>query len=190
MFFQVKACQTFTIEKNWRSQNFDFLWKKICRNALAFKSKMVQCIFGKRLFWHYRLQLSLKHLQNCVSDFFWGNEIDFTNIMKASPISWLKIKNSKKETRFCRWKSNDYNDINIFQSLKNPYTFLITKEKIWKGIFNTNRALSQNLAEKQVIQFKTTVNWLFNDIGCYLATDNFDGKIGIFQRTVIGLLYP
>ena len=40
------------------------------------------------------------------------------------------------------------------------------------------------------MQFKTTVNWLFNGIGCYLATDNFDGKIGVFQRTVIGLLYP
>ena len=30
--------------------------------------------------------------------------------------------------------------------------------------------------------FKTTVNWLFNDI-CYLVIDSFNGKIGAFQQT-------
>ena len=35
-----------------------FFGKKIWRNALAFKSKKVQDNSGKRLFWHYYLQLS------------------------------------------------------------------------------------------------------------------------------------
>ena len=35
-----------------------FLGKKILRNALALKSKKVQVIFGKHLFWHYYHQLS------------------------------------------------------------------------------------------------------------------------------------
>ena len=39
-------------------QKIKFLGKKIWRNALALKSKTVQGIFGKRLFWHYFLQLS------------------------------------------------------------------------------------------------------------------------------------
>ena len=42
-----QECQTFTIEQNWRSQNFNFLGKKIWRNALALKSKKVQGIFGE-----------------------------------------------------------------------------------------------------------------------------------------------
>ena len=38
--------------------------------------------------------------------------------------------------------------------------------------------------------FKTTVNWLFNDI-CHLVIGCFDWKIGVFQQTVLrGLLYP
>ena len=31
-------------------------------------------------------------------------------------------------------------------------------------MFNTNSELSQNHTEKQIMLFKTTVNWLFNDI--------------------------
>ena len=39
--------------------------------------------------------------------------------------------------------------------------------------------------------FKIAVNWLFDDIWCYLVFSCFDGKIGVFQQTVLrGLLYP
>ena len=44
---------------------------------------------------------------------------------------------------------------------------MLTKEKTWKLIFNTNSQLSQNRTEKQIISFKTTVNWVFNVIWCY-----------------------
>ena len=40
-------CQTFTNEKNWRSQNFNFLGEEIWRNALVLKSKKVQGKFGE-----------------------------------------------------------------------------------------------------------------------------------------------
>ena len=72
-------------------------------------------------------------------------------------ISWLKIR---PEARFYRWKSTDNNNINIFLSLKNPCTFKLSKEKIWKRIFNTDIELSQNRTEKQVMPSKTKVNWL------------------------------
>ena len=64
---------------------------------------------------------------------------------------------------------NVINNINIFLSLENPCTFLLAKEKTWKCGFNTNSELSQNRAEKKIMPFKTTVNWLFTDIWCYLA---------------------
>ena len=35
----------FTFEKNWHSQNFDFLGKKIWRNALTLNSKKAQGTF-------------------------------------------------------------------------------------------------------------------------------------------------
>ena len=54
-----------------------------------------------------------------------------------------------------------------------------------------NSELSQNPTEKQIIPFKTTVTWLFNDIWCYLVIGCFDWKIGVFQQTIKrGLLYP
>ena len=82
-----------------------------------------------------------------------------------------KLKFQKTETQFCRWKSNDSNNINIFLSLKNSCTFLLMKEKTWKCIFNTNSKLSQNCTEKQIMLFKTTVNCLLNDMmlfSCWL----------------------
>ena len=58
-------------------------------------------------------------------------------------------------------------------------------------MFNTNSELPQNRTEKQIMPSKTTVNWLFNDIWCYLVICYFDWKIGVFQQTALkGLLYP
>ena len=56
----------------------------------------------------------------------------------------------------------------IFLSLENHRTFLLAKEKNWKLIFNINNELLQNCTEKPKQQSETTINWLFNDIWCYL----------------------
>ena len=80
----------------------------------------------------------------------------------------VKLKFQKTETQFREWKSTDNNDINIFLSLENPFTFLLAKEKTWKRILNTNSEFSQNRTEKQIMPSKTAINWLFNDIWCYL----------------------
>ena len=61
--------QTFPIEKNWRSQNFDFLRKKIWRNPLTLKSKKVQGIFVGTFILALS-SLAVFHLQKHVSDFF------------------------------------------------------------------------------------------------------------------------
>ena len=68
---------------------------------------------------------------------------------------------------------------------------LPAREKTWKCIFNINSELSQKRTEKQIMPFKTALNWLFNDMWCYLVIDSFDWRIGIFQQTVVrGILYP
>ena len=132
---------------------------------------------GKPLFWHYYLQLSFvyKYMSQISCKLFRsGHKRLLTEFLRKW--GWFqghnerfhkyfgeKLKFQKTETGFCRWKSTNINDINIFLSVENPCTFLLAKEKIWKGIFNTNSELSQNRTEKQIILFKTTVNCLFND---------------------------
>ena len=37
--------------------------------------------------------------------------------------------------------------------------------------------------------FKTTVNWQFNDIWCYLVIGCFSWKIVVFQQTVVRVYY-
>ena len=66
---------------------------------------------------------------------------------------------------------------------------LLAKEKTWIRIFKTNSELSQNCTEKQIKPSKSTINWLFNDIWCYLFITCFDWKIGIFQQTVVRVYY-
>ena len=99
------------------------------------------------------------------------------------------MKFQKTEPRFCKWKSNYYNDINIFMPLKNPCTYLLAEEKTWKCICNTKSELLQNCSEKQIMPFKTTANELFNDILCYLVIDSFDWKISIFEQAVVVVYY-
>ena len=83
--------------------------------------------------------------------------------------------------------SNDYNNIEIYLSLENPCTFLLATEKTWKCIFNTE--LSQNCTVKQIMPFKTTVNWLFNYTWCYLVIGCFNFKNVFFQQTVVRVYY-
>ena len=63
------GCQTFIIEKNWRSPNFNFLGDKIWRNALTLETKKIQDIIWVM----FILGLSSSAafcLQKSVSDFF------------------------------------------------------------------------------------------------------------------------
>ena len=59
---------------------------------------------------------------------------------------------------------------NIFLSLENPCAFFAGERKAVKSIFNTDSELSQNHTANRVIPFKTTVNWLFNDLKIYIIS--------------------
>ena len=52
--------------------------------------------------------------------------------------------------------------------------FYVRNKRPEKSIFNTNIELLQNRTEKQIMPFKTTVNWLFNGICRFLVTGRFD----------------
>ena len=86
-------------------------------------------------------------------------------------------------------KSTDNNNITIFLSLGNPCVFFLVKEKTWKRIFNTNKELSQNRTEKQIMPSKATITWIFNDVWCCLFIACFDWKIGVFQKTFARVYY-
>ena len=120
-----------------------FLGKKIWRNELALKSKKVQSIFGKSLFWHYCLQLSFvcKTVSQISFNLFYsGDKRLLSEILRKwdwfqghnecfpKYLGW-KLKFQKTETWFCRWKSTDNNGIKIFLLLENPCIFLFAKEK-------------------------------------------------------------
>ena len=45
--------------------------------------------------------------------------------------------------------------------------------------------LSKNRTAKQIALSKTKINWVFNDIWCYLFIACFEWKIGFFQQTVV-----
>ena len=63
---------------------------------------------------------------------------------------------------------------------KTPCTFLLVKEKTWKRIFNTNSELSQNRTEKQIMQSKTIINWLFKDIWSWLKNWRFSAVVKVY----------
>ena len=115
--------------------------------------------------WLPPTKLCLKFLLICSArrikgfyEILWGNEVDFTDMMYVSPKMSAQDQNFKKlntETRLCRWKSNNYIDINIFHSVENPCTFLLAKGKTWKRIFKTNSKLLQNPTEKQFLPSKS-----------------------------------
>ena len=51
---------------------------------------------------------------------------------------------------------------------KSLLPFCLRKE-IPEKFFSTNSELPQNGTEKQIMPIKTILNWLFNDIRCYLV---------------------
>ena len=114
-----------------------------------------------------------------------GNEADFRDTMNVS----LNILAKKLRHGFVDERTLITTTLIYFCLSKTLVPFLRAKEKTWKRIFNTNSELSQNHTEKQIMPSKTTINWLSNDIWCYLFTACFDWKISVFQQTSVRVYY-
>ena len=137
------------------------------------------------LFWHFGIclfqlsfvyktvsQISLNLFcsgdKRLLSEFFpkWGwfhehNE-RFPNIL-------AKIKFSKTETCFCRWKSNDYNKNDYSCHWKTLVPFCMRKKRPENAFLTLTVDYHKIVKKKQIMPFKTTVNWLFSDIWCYVV---------------------
>ena len=163
----MKKCTSFEEKKGTR----------YVRGNVYFDIIVFSCLSSTKTCIRFLLICFFRHLPEFLRKWGWfqGHNQRFPKYL-----GW-KLKFKKIETPFCRWKST-YNNDNIFLSLENPYTFLLAKEKTWKCIFNTNPELLQNRGEKQIMLSKTTVNWLFKDIWCYLVIPCFDWKIGVFNK--------
>ena len=77
-----------------------------------------------------------------------------------------RSKFQKTETLFCRWKNYDCNNIPV--NGKPFYLFSMPENAFLKATVNCHKII-----QKQFIPFKTTVNWLLNDI-CELVIGCFD----------------
>ena len=66
--------------------------------------------------------------------------------------------------------------------------FCLPKKRL-ENAFSTNSELSQNRTEKQIMPSKTTINWLLNDMWCYLFLACFDWKVGVFQQAIVRVYY-
>ena len=145
-------------------------------------------VYLGQLLWHYKLQVSFvyKTVSQISFKLFCSEDKRLLSEFLRK-WGWFQRHNE----RFLKYLGTDNNNINVFLSLENPCTFLLAKEKTWKRIFDTNSELFQNRTEKQIMLFKTTVNWLFNDIWCYLVIACLDWKICVFKQTFVrGLLHP
>ena len=122
-------------------QENKFLRKKIWINALALKSKKVQGIFRENLYFGTVIFSCLSSTKR-VSVFFSSDLFRDRRFLPGFLRKWCwfqghnehffkylgeTLKFQKTEKQFCRWKSTDKNNINIFLSLENPCTFLLAK---------------------------------------------------------------
>ena len=175
-------------EKNWK-------------NALALKSKKVQVMFGKRLFWHYCFQLSFVYKSvpqiffnlfcsgnQRLSLHFLGNEVDFRYIINVSQISWRKTSKNFKKLRhgFVDERAPITTTLIPFCHWKTFVSFYLRKKRHENAFLRIILKYRKNRTEKQFIPSKTTINWLFNDIWCCFLIDIwcfwwclFNWKIGV-----------
>ena len=106
-------------------------------------------------------------------------------------ISWLKTKIKKNwDKNFVdkRWMIRTALTSSCHR--KTLVSFCLGK-KIAENAFLTLAVNYHKTVQKKIMPPKTTLNWLFNDIWCYLLICSFDWKFGISQQAVVrGLLYP
>ena len=138
LFLNIYYWEKLTFSKLAGKVNF---WGKKLQKCTSFEEQegIRYIIFRKTFILVYYLQLSFVYKtmsqisfklfcsgdKRLLSEFLrkWG-WFQVHNERFPKYLGW-KLKFQKTETCFCRWKSTDNNDINIFQSLENPCTFFL-----------------------------------------------------------------
>ena len=134
--------------------NLNFSKRKFEEIHQLWRTKKFKVYLGKRLFWHYYLQLFFVYKtvsQISFKSFCLGGERLLSEFLRKW--GWFQGQ----------WTFPSYSGLKI---------------KISK---NWDNELWQNDIEKQIMLFETTVNCLFNDYDV-LVIDCFDWRIGIFSK--------
>ena len=137
-----KECQTFTIKNNADVLKTSiFLESKFEEMPQLWKAKRYKVYSGKRLFWHYHLQLLFfcKTVSQISFNLFCSGDKRLFLSKFLWRLGWFYEHNQ----RFPEYRGG----------------------KLWK----------------QIMPFKTKVNWLFTDIWCYLVIGCFGWNIVVFQ---------
>ena len=137
---------------------------KYIRGNVYFGIIVFSCLLSTKLYLRFLLICFDREIEGFYQSSL-GNEVDFTDIMNVSPNILAKNWNFKKlRQSFIDKRAMITTALASSCRQKNPWTFLLAKEKVWKRIFNFNSESSQNRTEKQIMLFKTALNWLFHDI--------------------------
>ena len=133
-----------------------FVERKFEEMHQLWRAKRYKLYSGKRLFWHYCLQLSFvyKTMSQISFNLFCsgdkkfyqsslGNKVDLKDIKNVFRNIFAKNWNSKKlKHGFVDERAMMTYKINKFLSLEKPCNFLLAKEKAWKRIVSTDSELS------------------------------------------------
>ena len=192
-----------TIEKNVAGLKRLFSLKENLKKCSSFeRAKRYKIYSRKRLLWYYRLQLSFVYKtvsqiysnllcsgdKSLLSEFFrkWGwfhGHNERLPKYLCQKLKLQKLRHAFVDERAmilmtpissCHWKT--------------LLPFCLRKKRL-EDAFLTLTVNHLLCTEKQIVLFKTTINWLFNDIWCYLVIGSFDWIIGVFKQTVVRI-YP
>ena len=168
-----------------------FLGKKIWRNALALKGKKAQGIFGGTFILVLLSSAAIFCLQNRVSIylnlFCSEKKVDFRDI---SPNILAKNLNFEKLRHFfVNEKALITTTLISSYHWKTPIPFCLRKKKLENAFLILIMNYRKIVQKKKFMPSKTTINWLFNDIWCYLFIARFDWKVGVSQQTAVRVYY-
>ena len=114
------------------------------------------------------------------------NEVDFREIMNVSPNILAKNQNFKK----LRHGFLDERAVITTTLISSCHWKTLVTFYLWKKrAENEFLTLIIKKIEKQIMPSKTTINWLFNDLWCYLFIACFDWKNDVFQQKVVRVCY-
>ena len=127
----MKKCTSFEEQKGTR-----YIWRNVYFDIIIFYSlsSAKPCFEFLSIFFAGVLLLDFITKWG----WFYGHDVHF-----PKKIGW-GLKFEEVEIWFCRWRSTDYNDINIFLALENLCTILLAKEKTWKPIVSCHGYLTMS----------------------------------------------
>ena len=161
----LKKCQTFTIEKNWCSQDFDFLRKKFeesyIRGNVYFDIIAFNCLSSAKPCLRFLLICFAREIKDIYQSFL-GNEVYFRDTMNVSPNIFPKNQDSKKLRHGFIHKKQWLQRHWYLPVIGKSFYFLLEKEKTWKRIFNINSELWHCMKITYVsVSWKCHIFWTF-----------------------------